>query len=86
MRTKHARTTLDALRESFGDKVFDTVIKRSIVYPESARAGKPIFEFKRRKALDYANLTAEVLDRLGLEEPLAEARRLVAELEPKPRS
>lgn len=85
MRTKHARATLDALRESFGDKVFETVIKRSIVYPESARAGKPIFEFQKRKALDYANLTAEVLERLGLEEPLAEARKLISELEPKRR-
>lgn len=86
MRTKHARATLDALRESFGDKVFDTVIKRSIAYPESARAGKPIFEFQRRKGLDYANLTVEVLDRLGLEEPLAEAREMAADLEPKARA
>ena len=75
MRTKHARETLDELREEFGDKVFDTVIRRSIVYPESARAGKSIFEFDRRRANEYAELTVEVLERLGLEEAVSAARR-----------
>jgi len=87
MRTKHAKATLEMLKESFGDKVFKTVIKRSIVYPESARAGKPIFEFQKRKALDYAKLTVEVLERLDLPDgkPLEAARKLVTEIEPKPR-
>ncbi len=82
MRTNHARATLEMLRESFGDKVFETVIKRSIVYPESARAGKPIFEYRKRKASDYASLTVEVLDRLGLDEPLAEAEKQLAAIKP----
>ena len=82
MRTNHARATLDMLRESFGDKVFETVIKRSIVYPESARAGKPIFEYRKRKAYDYASLTVEVLDRLGLDEALAEAEKQLAAIKP----
>lgn len=87
MRTKHARATLDMLKESFGDKVFETVIKRSIVYPESARVGKPIFEFQKRKALDYARLTVEVLERLDLPEgkPLETAREMVREIEPEKR-
>lgn len=85
MRTKHARATLDALRESFGDKVFDTVIKRSIVYPDSARAGKPIFEYNRRKGYDYANLTVEVLERLDLPGPLDVAKKTAADLRPKPK-
>ncbi|MBK5231819.1 MAG: ParA family protein [Thermoleophilia bacterium] len=82
MRTNHARATLTMLKESFGDKVFETVIKRSIVYPESARAGKPIHEFRKRKAYDYASLTVEVLARLGLEEPLAEAEKQLAAIKP----
>jgi len=82
MRTNHARATLEMLQETFGDKVFDTVIKRSIVYPESARAGKPIFEFRKRKAYDYASLTVEVLERLALDEPLAEARKQLADIKP----
>lgn len=83
MRTRHARRTLELLREEFGDLVFDTVIRRSIVYPESARVGRPIYEFKRRKALDYARLTVEVLERLGLDGPLSRARETARELEPK---
>lgn len=82
MRTRHARTTLDLLRKEFGDLVFDTVIRRSIAYPESARAGKPIYEYQRRKALDYARLTVEVLQRLDLPGPLEKARGMVRELEP----
>ncbi len=82
MRTNHARATLEILRKSFEGKVFNTVIKRSIVYPESARASRSIFDYRRRKALDYANLTVEVLERLGLEEPLGNARKLVSEITP----
>ena len=84
MRTKHAQSTLENLKARFGEKVFETVIGRSIAYPESAMAGKSIFEFDRRRALDYAKLTVEVLERLGLEEPLKKARRLVKEIEPRP--
>jgi chromosome partitioning protein len=85
MRTKHATSTLESLREEFGDTVFETVIGRSIAYPESARAGQSIFEFDRRRALDYANLTVEVLERLGLEESLKKARRVAKDLQSKPR-
>lgn len=81
MRTRHARATLETLKAEFGDRVFETVIRRSIVYPESARAGKPIFEYNRRKAIDYARLTVEVLERLNLAPPLAKARAMVRELE-----
>jgi chromosome partitioning protein len=82
MRTRHARATLETLKGEFGDKVFETVIRRSIVYPESARAGQPIYEYNRRKALDYSRLTVEVLERLDLPGPLERARETLAELEP----
>ncbi|MCB8915583.1 MAG: ParA family protein, partial [Thermoleophilales bacterium] len=82
MRTNHARTTLETMREQFGDLVFDTVIRRSIVYPESAKAAKPIFDYRRRKAVDYASLTVEVLERLDFPAALAEAKTNLAELEP----
>lgn len=84
MRTNHARSTLETMRDEFGDLVFETVIRRSIVYPESARAAKPIFEFRRRKAVDYARLTVEVLERLDHPAALREARSQLAELEPAP--
>ncbi len=82
MRTRHAQTTLEMLRDEFGDLVFDTVIRPSIVYPESARAGKPIYEYRKPKAIDYARLTVEVLERLGLDGPLESAKETVSELEP----
>lgn len=81
MRTKHARETLEGLKQQYGELVFETVIRRSIAYPESARAGKSIFEFDRRRSLDYARLTEEVLDRMGLEEELARARTTTASLD-----
>lgn len=86
MRTNHAKATLETLRNEFGDKVFGTVIRRSIVYPESARASKSIFEYRRRKAIDYARLTAEVLERLNLVPALSRAREMVNELEPDRRT
>ncbi len=80
MRTNHARSTLETMREQFGDLVFDTVIRRSIVYPESARAAKPIFDYRKRKSLDYVALTVEVLERLDYPAALAEARKHFEEL------
>ena len=83
MRTRHARETLESLRKQYGSMVFETVIRRSIAYPESARAGQSIFEFDRRRSIDYAQLTVEVLERLGLDEPLARAGKLARSLEPR---
>lgn len=81
MRTRHARETLETMRDQFGDLVFDTVIRRSIVYPESARAARPIFEYRKRKSVDYLRLTVEVLERLDFPEALREARRSLGEFE-----
>ena len=84
MRTKHARQTLEGLRQQYGELVFETVIRRSIAYPESARAAKTIFEFDRKRSIDYARLTEEVLGRLGQEEARTRARATIASLEPRP--
>ena len=46
MRTRHARQTLEALRERFGDKLFRTVIRQSIVYAESAERAIPILDYR----------------------------------------
>lgn len=84
MRTKHARQTLEGLKQQYGELVFETVIRRSIAYPESARAAKTIFEFDRKRSIDYARLTEEVLGRLGQEEARTRARATIASLEPRP--
>ena len=63
MRTKHARQTLDALRERFGDKLFRTVIRQSIAYAESAERAVPILGYRPDRGSDYLSLASEILRR-----------------------
>lgn len=75
MRTNHARQTLDALSERFGDKVFRSVIRQSIAYAESAERAVPILDYRPERGQDYLSLASEVLRRIGradLLEPLDE--------------
>ena len=73
MRTKHARQTLEALREEFGDKLFRTVIRQSVVYAESAERAVSILDYRPDLGEDYVTLADEILARLGRE---AERKRL----------
>ena len=41
-RTLHAREVLERVREGFGDRVFDTVINRTIKFPDATIATEPI--------------------------------------------
>jgi len=82
MRTRHSRQTLEALRERFGDKLFHTVIRQSIVYAESAERAVPILAYRPRKGADYLSLAGEILRRLGKQEMLEDLDRLSAELVP----
>jgi chromosome partitioning protein len=82
MRTRHARQTLEALRERFGDKVFRSVIRPSIVYAESAERAVPILDYRPAKGADYLSLAGEVLRRLGKQEMLERLDELSAELAP----
>jgi chromosome partitioning protein len=66
MRTVHSRAAYDALREHFGEKVFETVIRQSIAYAESAESGRSILEHRPDLARDYLALADEVLSRTGL--------------------
>jgi chromosome partitioning protein len=65
MRLIHAREALKSLRERFGGKVFDSVIRRSIRYAESAERGVSILDYAPDLGADYLALAAEVLERLG---------------------
>ncbi len=65
MRTVHAREALVQLRESFGDKVFDTAIRRSVAYAESAERAVSIVDHRPDLGADYLSLADEVLTRLG---------------------
>jgi chromosome partitioning protein len=65
LRTVHAREALKQLRERFGQKVFDTVIRRSVAYAESAERGVSILDHRPDLGDDYLALGEEVLARLG---------------------
>jgi chromosome partitioning protein len=66
MRTVHSREAYDALVDRFGDKVFETVIRASIAYAESAESGRSILEHRPDLGRDYIELAAEVLTRIKL--------------------
>ena len=71
MRTKHARQTLEALQDRFGDAVLRTPIRQSIAYAESAERARPILYYRPRKGSDYLSLAGEILRRLGMQDLLA---------------
>ena len=66
MRTVHSRDAFAALKEHFGDKVFETVIRASIAYAESAESGRSILDHRPDLGADYLALADEVLGRIGL--------------------
>jgi chromosome partitioning protein len=66
MRTIHSREAYEALKEHFDDKVFETVIRSSIAYAESAESGQSILDHRPDLGRDYLALADEVLSRVGL--------------------
>jgi chromosome partitioning protein len=77
MRTGHSREAFGTLQESFPDKVFDTRIRASIGYAESAERAVSILDYRPDLGLDYVALTDEVLRRLGLDEARSKLKPLV---------
>ncbi|MGH2903429.1 MAG: ParA family protein [Solirubrobacteraceae bacterium] len=65
MRTVHSREALTSLKERFGGDVFDTVIRSSIAYAESAERARSILDHRPDLGADYLALTGEILERLG---------------------
>ena len=62
-RTKHAREVMSRVVDYFGDKVFDTVITRTVRFPETSVAGEPITTWAPNSPAtqQYRNLAKEVL-------------------------
>lgn len=79
MRLVHAREAQAQLKESFGDRVFDTVVRRSVRYAESAERGVSILDYAPELGADYLALADEVLGRLG---GFEDARSRLASLTP----
>jgi len=66
MRTRHSREAFDSLREHFRDKLFDTTIRASIAYAESAERAQSIVDYRPDLAVDYLQVADELLKRIGL--------------------
>jgi chromosome partitioning protein len=66
MRTVHSRQAFEQVREAFGEKVFDTVIRSSIAYAESAEKGESILDHRPDLGRDYVELADEILRRMKL--------------------
>ena len=64
-RTLHSREVLMGVVEGFGDKVFHTVISRTVRFPDATVAGEPITRFDPAStgASSYRELGKEVLER-----------------------
>jgi chromosome partitioning protein len=64
-RTLHGREVFARVLEAFGDTVFDTVITRTVRFPETTVAGEPITSWAPTStgATAYRNLAREVLAR-----------------------
>jgi chromosome partitioning protein len=64
-RTTHGREVLARVVEAFGDRVFHTVINRTVRFPETTVAGEPITTYasKSTGAAAYRQLAQEVLAR-----------------------
>jgi chromosome partitioning protein len=74
MRTRHSREAFDSLREHFGEKLFESTIRASIAYAESAERAISIVDYRPDLAGDYLSVADELLRRLDL----GDARRRLA--------
>jgi chromosome partitioning protein len=64
-RTLHTREVLANIVSGFSDKVFHTVINRTVRFPDATVAGEPITRFDSGSmgASSYRELAKEVLER-----------------------
>jgi chromosome partitioning protein len=64
-RTLHGREVLARVVEAFGDRVFHTVVSRTVRFPETTVAGEPITTYAPSStgAKAYRDLAKEVLAR-----------------------
>ena len=78
MRTVHSRDAYEALKEHYGEKVFETVIRSSIAYAESAEKATSILDHRPDLGADYLALADEVLGRIGLRDARRALKPLLA--------
>ena len=78
MRTKHSREAYEQLKEHYGEKVFESVVRSSIAYAESAEKGISILDHRPDLGTDYLALADEVLRRVGLKDARKKLKPLLA--------
>lgn len=66
-RTLHSKEVIARILEAFGDKVFDTVIKRSVKFPDATVSAEPILDYAPTHAgsIAYRQLAKELIERGG---------------------
>jgi chromosome partitioning protein len=82
MRTVHSREAFTSLKEHFGEKLFETSVRSSIAYAESAERAVSILDYRPDLGVDYLRVADEVCKRAGLTAARRKVRALIAELEP----
>ena len=82
LRTIHSREALQTLRDRFGDKVLDSIIRSSIRYAESAERALSILDYRPELGADYLALADELLERLGFDDERRRVEVLKRELVP----
>lgn len=66
-RTLHSKEVLARIVDAFGDKVFDTVIKRTVKFPDASVSAEPILSYATNHpgAEAYRQLARELISRGG---------------------
>jgi chromosome partitioning protein len=64
-RTLHSREVIDMLHQKFGDKVFRSVIARTVKFPDATRVAEPITSYAPTSdaAESYRTVARELVDR-----------------------
>src|SRR3546814_10510068 len=81
-RTLHSREVMERLVHAWGEKVFHTVIRRTIKFSDSTVAGEPITSYASSSAgaESYRQLAREVLARVSTSESARGCRPLPTHL------
>ena len=66
-RTLHGREVMERVRDAFGRRLFDTVIRKTIRFAEAPVAGEPILSYAPTStgAVAYRDLAKEVMERVA---------------------
>jgi len=64
-RTLHAREVMDRVVDAFGDTVLETVVRRTVKFPDASVAGVPVTQFAPEHAAAeiYRQLARELIAR-----------------------